>query len=163
MIPSEDFIDDFISECIDKGIKTPNAICDVVIAEMDEIDKKLRESNLLRIKYKDLKSVLKHFDHFSLKKIDYASDSTFSEVSNLKDFSYYNILIDICNFIDNAKNHITPREVMDSVGSRENSDIIYGCIKILGDHGIITRNEDRLIFKGPKWSERPVEPIINTE
>ncbi|SRR6266705_1814884 len=158
----EDFVENFISLCIDKGINSPKAICEVALKEIQEIDEKLRESNKLRLRYKDLRSVLKNFNHESIRKTKDNIVSTYIETSDIKNSPYYNILIEVCEFINNSEELITSREIMDSIGNRENSQIIYGCIKTLADHGIISRDQDRHFIKGPKWEERPTELIKNS-
>lgn len=162
MINSDDFVEQFISECIAKGVTSQKLICEIAQKEMIEIDEKLRESNLLRIRYKNLRDVLKNFNHESLKKIKNNAISSFNEIGNIKESPYYDSLIKICAFIDFSKDIVTSREIMDKFGNRENSQEIYGLIKTLADHGIISRNENRHIIKGPKWDSRPQEEkLIN--
>lgn len=154
---SEDFVENFITECITKGIKAKKAICEAAKAEMDEINVKLREFNNLRIRYKNLKSVLREFNHESLKRTKNDENTVFYETVDINDSPYYDSLIEICEFINNSNSIVTSREIMDAVGSRENSQIIYSCIKILAENGIISRNEDRHIIKGPNWDNRPIK------
>lgn len=153
---SNDFVEDFISECIDNGISSQKAIAEKAYIEIQEIDKKLRESNLLRIRYRNLKDVLKEFNHESLKRIKENQVAVYNSIDDIKDSSYYNILIEICEFIDSSKNIVTSREIMDAISNIENNKVIFGCIKTLSDNGIISRNKDRHILKGPKWDERPL-------
>lgn len=153
---SEDFVDDYISNCIELNIKKPKDICEFALKEMQEIDEKLRESNLLRIRYRNLKDVLKEFNHESLKRIKENQVAVYNSIDDIKDSSYYNILIEICEFIDSSKNIVTSREIMDAISNIENNKVIFGCIKTLSDNGIISRNKDRHILKGPKWDERPL-------
>lgn len=153
----DDFVNNFISDCIDNNIKSPKAICDVVLNEMKEIDLKLRESNKLRIRYKNLKDVLRQYNHESILKTKNESFQSFNEAEDITDYIHYDVLIDVCEFIEASQSIITPREIMDAVGDRENSEIVFGCIKTLGDHGIICRDNDRKILKGPKWDKRPTK------
>ena len=156
---SNDFVENYISDCIDNGISSQKAIVEKAYAEMQEIDKKLRESNLLRIRYKNLKDVLKEFNHESLKRIKEYQPQIYNDITDIKDSSYYNVLIEICEFINSTDLLVTSREIMNAIGDIENSQIILGCIKTLSDNGIILRDKERHILKGPKWDERPLEPI----
>jgi len=153
---SEDFIENFITDCISKGIKSTKAICESAKSEMDKIDEQLRQSNLLRIRYKNLKSVLREFNHESLKRSKNENYHIIYETTDINESPYFNILIEICNFIEKSENVVTAREIMDIIGNRENSQIIYSCIKTLAENGIISRNENRHIIKGPKWSDKPI-------
>jgi hypothetical protein len=154
---SDDFVNNFISECIDNNIKSPKAICDLAQKEMAEIDEKLREFNKLRIRYKNLKSVLRQYDHESIARTKNETFQSFNENEDITEYIHYSVLIDICEFIESSESIITPREIMDAIGDRENSEIVYGCIKTLGDHGIVSRDNDRNIIKGPKWDIRPTK------
>lgn len=158
---SDDFVENYITKCIDNGISKPKAICEVALKEIEEIDKKLRESNLLRIRYKNLKLVLKNFNHESLKRTKDHIPS-YIEIDDIHNSPYYSVLIEICEFIEKSKSTLTSREIMDSIGNRENSHEIFGCIKTLADNGIISKNQERHILKGPKWEERPLKSAVNS-
>lgn len=156
MLNDDDFVDNYISECIDNGIKDKDSICSYALKEMDEIDIKIREINALRIRYKNLKDVLRSFNHDSVKRLKQNNVlPEFSDFSDIGESEYLPMIMDICNLIEVSSTGITSREILDRVGSVETNSECYLCIKALSDNGIISRNESRLIFRGPKWDERP--------
>lgn len=164
MLNNDDFVEEYISICIDNGISNSKLICNEAIKEMEEIDIKIREANSLRIRYKNLKQVLKNFNHPSVRKNrtnDFAA--VLNETGDIKDSAYYNYMIKICEFIDDDSMSYTSRDIINSISGIENSTEIYICIKDLSDKGIIARDEseDRYIIKGPKWDDRPMESIAN--
>lgn len=158
---SEDFVENFIENCILKGIKSQKDICDAALLEMQEIDEKLRESNLLRIRQKNLKQVLRELGHESLKKTRVNEDmKILGDIDKIENSSYISMMIKICNFIDNnLDNSITSREIINSVGSMDNDKEVYICIKNLYDNGILARDSNRNVICGPKWDERPQNVI----
>lgn len=165
MLNNNDFVEEYISECIDRGISNSKLICKEAIKEMEEIDIKIREANTLRIRYKNLKQVLKNFNHESVRK-NKTNDFTamLNETGNIKDSAYFDYMIKICDFIDNDSKFYTSRDIINSISGIENSTEIYICIKDLSDKGIIARDEseDRFIIKGPKWAERPLASVANS-
>jgi|ERR1700748_888298 len=158
MINSEDFVEEYVSNCIDRGISSTKAICEEALREMEEINKKIREENNLRTQYKNLKHVLRHFNHESVRRTK-TNDSSIilNEFSSITDSSYYDIMIKICQLIDMPNKIYTSREIMDSISGLENNTETYICIKDLADKGIIERDINRNLVKGPKWNERPLE------
>lgn len=162
---SENFVEDFIEECISKGIKSQKDICDTALLKMQEIDKKLRDSNQLRIDFKNLKQVLKELGHESIKKPRVNEEiKTNGDIGEIENSAYLTIMVNICNFINNStQDFITSREIVNAVGSMENDQEIYICIKNLYDNGILARSGDkeRYVIKGPSWENRPQNQILD--
>jgi len=152
----DDFVNEYISECIDRGIKTTKDICNEARKEMDSIDKKLIEANKLRIRFKNLKQVLKNFNHESVRK-NRTNDHTviLNQGGDITKSFFYEVMIKICDYIDSSESPFTTREIANHVSGIENASDTFLCIKELADNGIILRNEERQIIKGPKWNERP--------
>ncbi len=81
--------------------------------------------------------------------------------SDIKESAYYDIMIRICEYINISKVKITSRDIMNYISGLDNNSETYICIKDLADKGIIIRDEDRFILKGPKWDDRPIKSIVN--
>jgi hypothetical protein len=164
MSSQETFVEDFIEECISKGIKSQKDICNAALLKMQEIDRRLRSSNQLRIEFKNLKQVLKELGHESIKKPRINEEiQTNGDIGEIENSAYLAIMINICNFVNNAnKNTITSREIVNAVGSMENDQEIYICIKNLYDNGILTRygDKERYVIKGPSWESRPQNQVL---
>lgn len=156
---NENFVEDFIEECISKGIKSQKDICDTALSKMQEIDLKLRESNKLRMEFKNLKQVLKDLGHESIKKPRTNEEiQTTGDIGKIENSSYFSMMVNICNYIENSiSESITSREIINGVGSMENDKEIYICIKNLYDNGILTRSGDkeRFVIRGQNWENRP--------
>ncbi len=154
---SDDFIEMYINDCVSIGISSPKKICEKALEELDIVDKELSQANELRTKRKNLLSILKSFDHDSIKKFKKTND-----ISNMSDMDndnplYKESLIKICLFIENNNRCISKREIMDHVGGLEQNQLVYMAIKWLCDRGILVTNEDRTLSKGENWESRPVE------
>lgn len=154
----DDFFDNYIVDSIKNGYASPREICNRALMELDEIDKKIRETNNLRIRYKNLKQVLKSFDHESTKKIK-------NNIELLNDYNvntlYNHVIINICSFIEKQEKSVSSREIIDNVGNREQHQEIYMGIKYLCDNGILSRKEDRSFIIGLNWNDRPIKDIKN--
>ncbi len=151
---SENFMEKYINDCVALGISSPKNICDKVLEDIDGVDKELAVSNDLRIKRKNLISILKSFDHDSVKKFKKSAD-ILNALIDSENPSYKEYLINICSFIEKKnEDTISKREIMDHVGWDQNQ-IVYMAIKWLCDRGILITNEDRSISKGESWSSRP--------
>jgi len=164
---SEEFVENFISSCIDKGIKSQKDICNAALEQIQEIDIKLRESNNLRILQKNLRQVLRELGHESIKKPKSNEEISISgEIGQITDSAYLNLMIKICDFIEeNSDKAITGREIINGVGTLDNNTEVYMCIKALYENGILARDEgkDRNVLKGPKWNERPFNEELNNK
>lgn len=162
---TDDFVEKYISDCIERGICTPKDICNHVLERIDEIDKELIQQNGIRQEKTSLQAVLRTFNHESFKK----PKKTKSPMINLDveeddlEPSYKNLLAGICEFMENQKRPVMPREIIDGMFSKCDGSVdnkqrsIYMSIKWLLDKGIVSRNdEDRSISMGKNWEKRPI-------
>src|SRR5260221_5696155 len=131
----DNFMESYISYCVSVGITSPKNICEKVIQEIDILDKELAKSNDLRIKRKNLVSILKNFDHESIRKFRKPTDML-NELIDSDNPSYKEYLINICSFIELKEKTVSKREIMDHVGGLEQNQIVYMAIKWLCDRGI---------------------------
>src|SRR6188472_2000521 len=115
----ENFVDEFISDCILKGKKSQKDICAVALEEMHQIDEKLRESNKLRIRLKNLKQVLRDLGHDSIKKARTNEDvKILTDIDNIENSPYWEMMISICEFVDkNDGKSVTSRDIINTIGS----------------------------------------------
>ena len=155
---SDDFLNEYVIESIKSGYCSPKEICDRALNELNDIDKKIRETNILRIKSKNLKQVLKNFGHDSANKRKNVSE--FLLESNLNDL-YNTTVINICEFVEYKCKPVTSREILDNVGNREQHQQTYMAIKWLCDSGILSRNSDRSFIPGENWDKRVQQDIQN--
>lgn len=157
---SNNFVDSYIDQCVDEGISDPKVMCERALSRIEEIEKKLLEFNSLRNEQKNLKSVLKFFNHESVKKTRKKNVQVIinDNITNDNfDSSYEDTLIAICNIIKNNKTSVSKRQIMDGVGGLEKNQIVYMAIKWLCDRGILSQEVDRTLIKGPNWENRPLE------
>ena len=162
-----EFVENYISDCIDHGICTPKDMCDHALNRIDDIDEELMRHHQLRKEKNDLQLVLRTFGHESFKKPRRGHTPMINpEVAEAElDPSYAHLLSSICDFIDQSARPVMPREIMDKMlhdnaiehGNVEDKQrCIYMSIKRLLDQGIISRNdEDRSISPGNNWNEKP--------
>lgn len=144
----DEFVQNYISECIETGIFSLKDICEKASLEIKDIEKKLSEFSNLRIKEKNLKNVIRTLSvDKEEKKINYDfDDSQFSDNPVFKE-----MLTKICDLFKNGGT-FSSREIMDAVGSLEENQMIYMSIKHLCDNGILSRDEiSRKIIKGERW------------
>lgn len=161
---NSDFIEEYIENCIAKGISAENKICESAIVEMQEIDKKLRESNELRVRLSNLKQILRYFGHESTKKPRVNDIKILGDIGSIQDSSFISTMISICEFIENSnKNSVTSREIQNTLGSIDNDSKIMICIKNLYDNGILDKNSDRHVLKGKNWENRPQNSELNNK
>jgi len=164
---SSDFVEKYISDCIDQGFCSPKEICNRVLVRIDELDEELIRQNNLRKEKGDLQMVLRTFSHESSKKPRKSRSPIINpEVAEVDlEPSYINLLSNICNFIENSKRSVMPREIMDRMlrekqvehGNVDDKQrCVYMSIKWLLDRGIVNRDDvDRSITPGNNWKERP--------
>jgi hypothetical protein len=159
MNEDQDYVEFFMESCIDKGIQSPKDICDKALSRMNEIRTELEKENKLRIELRNLSKVLRHFgvQDTKRKRRKRSVISTASIIADM-DPSYIDLIVDICDFIDKSpQDTMTPRKIMNNVGSLEDNSDVYLAIKWLCDNGVLTRAEDRSLLPGEKWAERPTE------
>lgn len=146
----EDFVEDFISMCIDDGISLATEICQEAQKRIDEIDVILNESNQLRIEKNNLFKVIQSLSSKPLRNRRNGVSS-----SNLEPEAISSQLItDICSLIAD-KGPITPAQILDDLNQLENNMEVYLAIKNLCERGILTRNQNHYLSAGDKWEERP--------
>jgi hypothetical protein len=140
-----DFIDEFISNCIDNGITNISDISKKATSNIKDIDHEI--SRLVSLKESYKKVVLS---------LDLRNDSNFG-----KDGWMINCII---NIFENL-NNITSGEIIRSVGDNiKNPELVYTSnvykqIKALEASGILKKNQDRTYSKGDRWEDK--NNIIN--
>jgi len=156
---SEEFVEEYVDSCFDAGIVKPDQICQKVLEDIDAIDKRLEEYKTLRNKRNNLVKVLRAFNHAEGKNRGRRARAPMinpdvADVDN--DPSYKDVLVDICNTIEEYDRSVTMREVISkSKFDTEDATPLYQAMKWLFNRGIVKRNEDRSVEPGPKWNERP--------
>jgi len=152
-------IHDFINECTNNGINSPEAICEEALAKIKEIDHQLYEADLLRKKKVVLNSVIKSFGYTAPKR-KYTKVSEEMPQEKLDDISLGHA-IRICIFLE-TNTEASPRELMTECGVTVDSDFeLYAVIKWLCAQGICSRKpENRSLIQGPKWDSRPQQKEI---
>jgi len=162
-----DFVEKYISDCIDHGICSPKEMCDHALNRIDEIDEELMVQNTLRKEKNHLQMVLRTFNHESSKKPRKSRVPIINPDVAETDLepSYINLLSSICDFIKASKRSVMPREIMDRMlrdNKVEHGNVddkqrcIYMSIKWLLDKGMVNRDDtDRSISPGKNWKDRP--------
>lgn len=156
---SEQFITKYISDSISSGTNNPDDICAKAEMELSQVENELMALDILKNKRNNLLDVVRQLKGKSVNKTD--------NVPLIDDFSIpmeslspqiKSVCSNICSYVENSKlEKITPRDIMDSVGSIKDNHIIYTAIKWLLEHDILSRKEvnmRRTIIKGNKWEER---------
>jgi hypothetical protein len=154
----KNFVEAYIEECIDQDILNPKDICEKVINEKEEISQELKRADKLRLKIKNLEQVLKHFGHESIKRKRSKKAIVINPNLAASDIepSYMELIVGICDYVESNK-PVTPRNIMNEVGTLEDNTDVYIAIKWLCENGILKRNDDRSLEPGDKWSDRPRE------
>ena len=164
---TDNFVEEYMSECIDRGICTPKDICNRAMQRIDDIDEELLRHQALRKEKSNLEMVLRTFNHEAFKKPRKSKEPMInSEVAEADlDPSYINLLSSICGFIDQSEHSVMPREIIDRMlknNAIEHGTVddkqrcIYMSIKWLLDRGIIRRDEaNRSLSQGKNWEDRP--------
>lgn len=136
-----EFISKFIKECVQKGFSSQNEIVDCAKKEIEEIDVKLNEADLLRVRRDNLKKVLKH----------YGVSLTPPKIIPQEDIVEYAKQI---AQVVNTCGPLTNREIMCKMGYNKDVAVIKG-LKWLTERGIIQRDgtPDNKVLKGPKFEE----------
>lgn len=163
---NEDFVEEFMEQCIAKGIKSQKDICSVALQEMQENDEKIRQSNKLRVRNKNLTQVLRELGHESVKKPKVNTEiKVYEDLNTVESSAYITMMINICDYMErNIDKAVTSRDIINGVGAMGNDTEVYTCIKTLYDNGILARSGDkeRTIVLGANWEKRPkVEELHN--
>lgn len=155
---SDDFVENFISECLEQGITNMADICNKAIEKRDEIDAKLEEIQPLREQRENLQKVLRSLNHNESKRgrRNLPPMINASIGNDDGDITFQPLLIDICNVINNATRPLTSREIVTQVGwDKQDPTPIFMGIKYLFERGILKRNNDRAVGPGENWDYRP--------
>ena len=146
------FVLDYIQECIETDILTPNDICDRVKNEIAEIDQKLHESDGLRIRKMNLSQVLTHYGMALRRQASLAINADIDDNSE----EFISLQKSICELID-QNGAMTNREIIQGIGKYQEDAKIIRAIKNLGEQEVLAKDgspENRLV-KGDKWDNRP--------
>jgi hypothetical protein len=147
-----EFVDDYISESIKNGYSSVKEICARALDEIDEINKKIQETNKLRVRENNLKELLKNFNHDSVKRVKKSISATCQEVSS--ENVNKSLISNIYNFIESKNVPVSAREILDSAGKMEQQQEIYMVLKFLCENGILSRNDNRHFIFGPNWENK---------
>lgn len=144
------FVSDYIQQCVKNGIDNPKDICDAVREEIAEIDAKLHDADGLRIRKLDLHQVLITYGSNSLKRTNL--ETNLDEESD----EAKQIYAKICDVIDQYGS-MTNREIIQKVGSYQEDMKVIRAIKWLGERQIIARDGtlDNKLIRGSNWDARP--------
>jgi len=154
---SEDFVSDFIEECVNKNIFDAKQICEEAIKQIKVNEDELIKADQIRIKIYNLRKVLKQFNHETVRKIrsNRLRDVSKAYINTSELDLIKNYAINICNYIE-KNGPSSPHQIRDAIGSYEDHVKIYGAMKWLGEKNIITRDSSGLKFlKGNNWDIRP--------
>lgn len=156
---SDNFVSDFIEECVNNNIYGAKDICEEAIKQIKSYEEELLKADQLRIKIYNLRKVLKQFNHDSVRKIRSnriaeTSSSHSNELDNLSKFASA-----ICKYIE-ENGPSSPYQIRDAIGSYEDHVKIYSAMKWLGENNIIVRdNSGSKFLQGNSWDSR--QQIVN--
>jgi hypothetical protein len=153
-----DFVESFISHCLEKGITNMADICQEAIKERDEIDAELEKIHDLRERRENLQKVLRSLNHEEAKRGRRSKPPMVNP--NIgegdEDPTYSGLLESICDTINEATRSLTSREIINKVGyDGLDPSPVYMGMKWLLERGIIKRNDDRTMERGGEWERRP--------
>lgn len=136
-----EFLSNFISSCVSIGKSSSEEIVNQAKEEVNLIDEKIKEVEILKIRRSKLLDIISTFD--VLEK-DYKQEKEI--------LSFFNISnINVCKFIcDNIKKSVIKIEDLYNHGY-DNHDILF-CIKQLLEHKIISKSGN-LLLRGENFQE----------
>lgn len=157
----DDFVENFISICLEKGITNMADICSKAIERRDEIDKRLEEILILREERDNLQKVLRSLNHEESRKgrrskppiVNMSIGNDDSEVT------FTPLLKDICKAVEESTRPLSSREIITKVWDGQDPTPVYMGIKYLFERGILKRNNDRAIEAGNNWNSRPINKV----
>lgn len=154
----QEFLVEFIEHCTNNNISTPKEMCNLARIDIKKIDEELDKIKDLKIKQRNLKAAIE-----TLSNQKYSSNAVatidFSIPADKLDVIYYNMCIDICKFIDEKSEPVTPSEIMENISNITEHKIVYSSIRWLLEHNIVSRVDNSLrreIIKGVQWNNRPL-------
>jgi hypothetical protein len=142
------FVSRYIAKCIREGFDA----ADCAKNEIDEIDKYLVEAENKRLYRRRLLLVLERLGDDSLKRKRKSSVSLSSEDVDMDSDEMSEIQDKILKAVENGRQFMI-RDIIKAVGSYEKDSLVIRCVKRLGDKGILSRTDDQLIVRGPKFPE----------
>lgn len=145
------FVSDYIQECIENGVNSPNDICKKVKEEIADIDRKLHESDGLRVRKINLSQVLVHYGTVLKRQTSNAIDAEINDNSD----DFLELQKKICSLIDEKP--MTNREIIQAIGRYQEDAKIIRAIKFLGEKEFLAKDgsPENRITKGPCWDKRP--------
>jgi len=152
-----DFVENFISNCINDGISKPSDICNKALDRRNEIDLELEKIYELREERDNLQKVLKSLNHEEARRRRVKSPTINNELKDAeKDPSYIELLKEIAGVVENSSKPLTSREIIVKVGyDGLDPSPVYMAVKWLFERSVLQRNkEDRTITKGTDWDNR---------
>jgi hypothetical protein len=150
-----DFVNDFISDCLENGITKMPDVCKKALQRRDEIDLELQKIYDLKEERDNLQKVLKALNHDEAKRGRKSKAPPVNEIDTSdKSNTFILLLKDICSFVEKVSRPLTSREIIVSVGydGLDPTPVYYG-IKYLAERNVLGRN-DRDIIKGSNWDDR---------
>lgn len=150
-----DFVEDFVEMCLDQDITKPIDITNEALRQRDEIDLKLEEFQKLREHRDNLTKVIRSLNP-ELKERKKTVTSIYPDLVNddITD-QMRDIIKLIFKFINETDKNVSSREVIAGVGwDNDEPSPVYLSIRFLLENGILSRNADRTLLKGPEWDNR---------
>jgi len=150
---SNQFLADFILECVNSGKNTISNICEAANTKIRDIESEINKIEQLRVEQNKYKNIVKQLSPNRSKNKEATAlldvDSSAPITPYIKELCFR-----ICNFVEEKK-QTDPRSIMDGVANIEENFAVYTSIKWLNDQGIIKRTgPDRLIMAGDNWANR---------
>lgn len=146
----ESLVSDYISKCASNGVRSIKDMKKCIDSEISEINKKLVEVEPLRLERANLQKIAERFSAM-LQEDKAVSDFDDSSQEMSKIHERVITIVDKQSPLSN-RDIILKFQEQDKDAYNEDAKIIRA-IKFLADKGILDKNEDRNIVKGPKWGE----------
>jgi len=158
-IMSEEVISKFIVDCASRGVSQPEGIRQAALVKIKEIDEILAEADKLRRDRSNMIAVIRAFG-FEMPKTSKRIVSILSEETSEDELDQISLThaIQICKYLENKTEAVTPRELMVEFGVTADKDYeIYSVIKWLCATGICNRTKTGGLVQGPQWKSHPTE------
>lgn len=152
---SDDFVDTFVSNCIDSGVSSPSDICELVNNEIQEIDKQIEEVIVLRKRRDNLNKVLKSFNYNkpNERKLKPCLVNV-PESDLINDPEYIKLSKTICDVVRDSDYPLLTRELACQVGYGDSdATFLYMTIKEMCSNKLLVKNSDRTLSLGDVIAE----------
>lgn len=136
----DQFVADFIQQCIENQVVDTQGICEQALKEIEELDIQIHAADMARVRKNKLTQVLKYFNHKSARtrntKVSAAKNKSIDEVAESITDDYKNNIIDYisthpdCNAMD----------ILQFLGDFKNNEKVFFALKILVDEGKIQKD-----------------------